>query len=137
MLKTKKGFLTSILICIVFTNYSCSDKLTEKYNASVPVYMSYAELRDAVSTDKHEPLAAPGKIYFKDKYIFINEQMKGVHVIDNTDPENPKFKTFISIPGNVDIAIKENILYADSYIDLVALDISDLNKIKETHRIKD
>ena len=32
------------------------------------------------------------------------------------------------------MAIKENILYADSYVDLVAIDISDLNDISEVKR---
>lgn len=117
--------------------WSCSDKITEKYNANVPVYMSYEDLRKSVKVEEHEPMSTPGKIYFKDKYIFINEQMKGVHVLDNTDPSKPKFKKFISIPGNIDIAIKGNMLYADSYVDLVVLDISDLNNIKEKFRIKD
>ena len=65
----------------------------------------------------------PGKIYFKEGYIFINEELKGIHVIDNRNPENPQNIGFIEIPGNVDIAIKNNTLYADSYIDLGAIDI--------------
>lgn len=40
-------------------------------------------------------------------------------------------------PGNIDLAVKDDILYADSYIDLVILDISDLSDIKETGRIED
>jgi hypothetical protein len=117
--------------------WSCSDKITEKYNANVPVYLSFEDLRKSVTIAESEPLSSPGKIYFKGKYIFINEQMKGVHVLDNTDPAKPKFRKFINIPGNIDIAIKGNMLYADSYVDLVVLDISDLNNIKEKFRIKD
>ena len=38
---------------------------------------------------------------------------------------------FIDIPGSIDIAVKGNILYADLYTDLVALDISNpLNVVK-------
>ncbi|MDO9039994.1 MAG: hypothetical protein Q7U65_01320, partial [Bacteroidota bacterium] len=51
-------------------------------------------------------------------------------------PANPQNKGFIEIPGNVDIAIKDNILYADSYIDLVSIDISSFASIKETGRVK-
>jgi hypothetical protein len=98
--------------------------------------MSYEDLREAVKKSNPQELKKPGKIYFKDNYIFINEFFKGIHVIDNNDPSKPVSKGFIDIPGNVDIAIKENILYADSYIDLVAIDISNMNDIKETYRIK-
>jgi hypothetical protein len=58
-------------------------------------------------------------------------------VIDNTDPSNPVKLSFITIPGNYDLAIKNNILYADSYIDLVLLDISNPNQVKEVHRMED
>jgi hypothetical protein len=126
-------FTASIAMLLV----SCNDKLIEKYEANTPVYMSYSDLRASVNDDQIMAVSLPGKIYFKDGYIFINEQYKGVHVFDNKDPKNPKIKKFISIPGNIDIAIKDNILYADSYVDLVAIDISNLDDIKETHRIKD
>lgn len=127
--------LSFMFLFIVFI--SCQDKLYEKYQASVPVYMSYNDLREAVKNTEPQALKNPGKIYFKDKYIFINEYFKGIHVIDNHDPANPVEKVFVDIPGNVDMAIKDNTLYADSYIDLVAIDIDDLNNIKEIYRIKD
>ena len=50
---------------------------------------------------------------------------------------NPDPVLFINIPGNVDMAIKEDVLYADSYVDLVAIDVSDLNNVKEVGRMED
>ena len=44
---------------------------------------------------------------------------------------------FIEIPGNMDMAIKNNILYADSYIDLVAIDISNVTSPIEVSRVED
>ena len=38
------------------------------------------------------------------------------YYVDVSDPADPQNIAFITIPGNVDIAIKENVLYADSYI---------------------
>lgn len=115
---------------------SCQDKVLERYKVSVPVYMSYPDLRAAVKKEPARTLKKPGKIYFKDNYIYINEYFKGIHVIDNSDPGKPVAKAFINIPGNVDIAIKENTLFADSYIDLVAIDITNMNDLKETYRIE-
>lgn len=135
-MKTNRNFPIMMIVGIILTFYACNDKLIEKYEANTPVYMSYDELRTAVNDDSIMPITSPGKIYFKDNFIFIVEQWKGVHVIDNSNPANPLIKKFISIPGNVDIAIKGNILYADSYVDLVAIDISNFDDIKETHRIK-
>ncbi|MBT8232801.1 MAG: hypothetical protein KJN84_09240, partial [Bacteroidia bacterium] len=58
--------------------------------------------------------------------IFINELYKGVHVIDNSNPATPTNTAFINIPGNLDVAIKGNKMYADSYVDLLTIDITDL-----------
>ena len=54
-----------------------------------------------------------------------------------TDPADPENMGFIEIPGNVDIAIKNNTLYADSYVDLVAIDISDIENPEEVNRVED
>ena len=126
------------LIAVVFFSiiYSgCKDVIFENDLRNVPVYMSYIELRSAVKSEVPQSLKNPGKIYFKGGYIFINEELKGIHVIDNRDPHNPENVTFIEIPGNMDMAIKNNILYADSYVDLVSIDITDLNNPVEVDRV--
>lgn len=99
--------------------------------------MSYDELRAAVKPAAPRDLENPGKIYFKDDYIFVVEEMKGFHLIDVSNPASPQKKAFVQIPGCVDIAVKENILYADSYVDMVAIDVSDINNMKEIKRVKD
>lgn len=127
----KLGTMAAVLLL----SAACKDKVTERYMVNQPVYLSYESLRTSVKTTQVMPVENPGKLYFKDDYIFINEVNKGVHVIDNSDPENPFAVTFIEIPGNVDIAIKDSILYADSYIDLVALNVADIDNITEVNRL--
>jgi hypothetical protein len=121
---------------LLFLITSCTDKIYETFTANAPVYMSYEDLRSAVKMSVPREINKPGKIYFKDQYVLVNEMMKGVHVIDVSDPSNPQNKGFIEIPGNVDIAIKDNILYADSYIDLVSIDVSNFDNLKETGRVQ-
>ncbi|UCG26991.1 MAG: hypothetical protein JSV24_08420 [Bacteroidales bacterium] len=137
MIKRKDFSFSGLAVIFVFIFFSgCQDKIYEEYTLNVPVYMTYDELRSAVRSDLPKDLANPGKIYFKDDYIFINENLKGVHVIDNSDPSNPLKIAFINIPGNVDLAIRGSILFADSYIDLVAIDISDPWNASEVARIE-
>ena len=124
-----------IISALVLT--SCMDTYTEEYMANVPVYMSFDDLRSAVKASPAKELEKPGKIYFKDNYILIVEKFKGIHVIDVSVPAKPTNISFIEIPGCVDIAVRNNILYADSFVDLVALDVSDVSKIKEVNRLKD
>ena len=132
-----KTIKNTFLLLILFASFnSCLDEYTEVFTANSPVYMSYEDLREAVQITTARDLINPGKIYFKDGYIFVNEELKGIHIIDNRNPRNPQNMGFIEIPGNVDIAIKDNILYADSYIDLVAIDISNVTSPKEVYRVE-
>ncbi|MCK4466150.1 MAG: hypothetical protein KAU83_10610 [Bacteroidales bacterium] len=139
MTPTKKySFLFRMLVFLFSVSFiGCQDKVFEQYMMNVPVYMSYEELRSSIKNNTSQELKDPGKIYFKDNYLFINEEYKGIHIIDNSDPSSPQNITFINLPGNVDIAIKGNTLFADSYIDLVAIDISDINNIAEIGRVED
>jgi len=98
--------------------------------------MTTDELRSSVVSGSPVDLKNPGKIYLKDEYLFINEINKGLHIIDNSDPGSPQNIAFITIPGNVDIAIKGEILYADNAVDLIAIDITNINDIKVVKRIE-
>jgi hypothetical protein len=115
----------------------CRDRIFQTYEVNNPVYLSYEDLRQAVRDTLPEEIRYPGKIYLYNKTIFVNEVREGIHVINNSDPTHPVIESFIQIPGNVDMAIKNNILYADSYVDLVAIDISDLGDIRELARFED
>ena len=128
---------TIIIVLMLFVVSSCDDKITEIFVANSPIYMSYEDLAKSVEQTSARDLNNPGKIYFKDNYLFIIEEKLGVHIIDNTDPANPQNLSFINIPGVVDLSIKGDVLYVDSYVDLVALSLADLNNITELKRIRD
>lgn len=127
-MKTLKASLALAFIAIIASGLtSCRDKVYEKrtYMANVPIYMSFEQWRQTpVTVQQSRALENPGKIYFKDDYLYVNEINQGIHVIDNSDPSNPQNLAFIEIPGNIDIAIRNNTMYVDSHIDLIALDIS-------------
>ena len=111
-----------LLLCVVaWLNWSCNDqcKETRVVRRFSNVTHSLMELRMQVKAESPRGLEQPGKMYVKGKYLFVNEIKKGIHIIDNGNPASPKFVTFINIPGNGDIAVRDNILYADSFCDLV------------------
>ncbi|NJL73977.1 MAG: hypothetical protein HC892_01920 [Saprospiraceae bacterium] len=97
---------------------------TRTFIAYEPIYKTLDQIRVPIVAGEKRKLENPGKIYFYDNFIFVNELYEGVHLIDNSNPQAPVITAFINIPGNVDIAVVDNILYADNYIDLVAIDIS-------------
>lgn len=121
----KKMQIAGTAIILSFLFQSClKDKLTHTYSILEPVYKSKDEVYGNIKSNAPTQIQSPGKIFIYGHYIFLNEIDKGVHVIDNRDPGNPVAKAFIDIPGNLDIAVKGNILYADLYTDLVVIDIS-------------
>jgi hypothetical protein len=104
------------------------------YGNYTPVFMKRADLEKSVSWQSEgRDLENPGKIYYKSPYIFVNERYKGVHVINNSDPYNPVKEGFIVAPGCIDMAVKDNIMYLDNSVDLVAID---LNAREVTKRIR-
>ena len=126
-----KKFLTvavaNLLLLPVFFLQGClKDSYTKTYSYTYyqPVYKTVAEVRSNIKSNASQTFQRPGKIFVKGDYIFLNEIDKGVHVIDNSNPSLPRNVAFINIPGNMDIAVKGNTLYADLYTDLVAIDIT-------------
>ena len=124
------------LVALATAFASCKDECTQTvtYRGQESIKVTLNELRSGIKTMPAQELENPGKIYIKDNYLFINEIKKGIHVIDNTNPAAPKVISFIQIVGNVDIAVKDNILFADSYTDFLALDISNPLDVKEVSR---
>jgi hypothetical protein len=107
---------------------SCKQERTYTYYQ--PVYKTKEEVRTNIRNSTAHEIENPGKINIRGNYIFLNEIDKGIHIIDNSNPALPKNISFISIPGNMDIAVKGDILYADLYTDLVAIDISNAASVK-------
>lgn len=123
-------------LALMMTGCTDNCRQVRTYRKQIPVKVTLEELRKPVTSTAPQQLIEPGKIYAKDNYLFIVEVKKGIHVIDNANPSSPKFISFLPIPGNVDLAVADNTLYADSYIDVVALDISNPAAIKEAGRVE-
>lgn len=100
-------------------------KKLRTYSFYQPIYKTTAEIKEGIKSDSPKDIENPGKIFFRGNYIFLNEVDKGIHIINNEDPHSPRNIAFVNIPGNVDLAVKGDAMYADLYTDLVTLDISD------------
>lgn len=123
LLPTGRFFLIASL-CLFFS--ACfKDKVTRTYTIQTPVFASKAEVLAGISAKPAQQITETGKVYWLGSWIFMSDPTKGVHIIDNSNPASPKPRAFISLPGNIDIAVKGTTLYADLYTDLLVLDISD------------
>lgn len=111
---------------ILFSIFSCTSQVEydDPYyyeSAYTPIIMNRSDLEQSIKLADAREIKDFGKIYIKDSLLFVNEKYEGVHVINNSDPSNPKNLGFIVIPGNIDISILNDVIYADNAVDLVAL----------------
>ncbi|GCC49995.1 lvivd repeat-containing protein [Chryseotalea sanaruensis] len=92
-----------------------------------PLYGNQATTE--VSLLPAQELENPGKIYVYNQYLLINERGKGIHIYNNSNPVNPQSVAFINLLGNTDMAIKDDILYADHNGDLKSIRLNGFNSL--------
>ena len=119
-----------LLLPVIFLSSCLKDKCTQTYTLFRPVYKTKQEVYASIKSNPARAIVNPGKITLFGTTIFLNEIDKGIHVIDNSNPSQPKNLSFIELPGNVDLAVKGNRLYADLFSDLVTLDISNPQQVQ-------
>jgi hypothetical protein len=116
-----------LVVGMVFILSACEKDHIVK-DGMKPIYYSFddfSELRSGAPL----PYGELNKIITSGDYIFINEVGKGIHVIDNTNPNNPIQLHFWHIIGNSEFTILQNYLYADNGKHLLVIDISDFANI--------
>lgn len=100
----------------------------------VPIYTDKNNLKQ-IAFLAAKPTTNAGKIYAYGDYIFQNDMGAGVHIINNTNKNNPAKTGFLAIPYNYEIAIKDSFLYANNLTDLIVIDIRDPFNPKLINRI--
>ena len=131
----KKLLLLSALA--VFALSGCKKYKNKEVYANCPIYMSDEEFDNSFEFRNDVQMVQTGNIHVFNSWIFVSEEDKGIHVVDNQDPYNPYPIGFMNIVGNTDIAVQGSYLYANSVMDLLVIDISNINDPKLVHRVED
>ena len=106
-----------------------------QYQANSPIYMDFNAFRSSVVFEQPQQLQSHGGIYRKDPYLFIVYPEKGIHVFDNSNPSSPVNLGFLKIMGCTGMEIRDEFLVANSFTDLVVIDISTISSPVEVARI--
>lgn len=123
LLMVKGKIFLALIACLSFS--ACiKDKVTRTYTIQTPVFASKAAVLAGISAAPAREIKETGKIFWLGSWIFMSDPARGIHIINNSNPAAPKPEAFIALPGNIDIAVKGNTLYADLFTDLLVLDIS-------------
>jgi len=131
----RRSLIFWILILILA---SCDPKRgtwNDSVQAYVPVYAQLSDL-ESISLQPSQSTTKAGKIYAYSNYIFQNDINKGIHIIDNSIPANPRKVAFLKIPYSTEIAVKGSYLYTNLVNDLVVLDIHDPQHPVEIKKVK-
>lgn len=120
-----------VLICLGLL-YSCQLHDGDEKNQNVEGYRpEYGTPQSKeISMLSPRPVNNPGKIYVYGHYLLVNENKKGIHVFDNTDPHNPRPIGFIQVVGNTDMAIRNDVLYADHMGNITAIRLGDFTTVE-------
>ena len=121
-----------------FQYFSCTKDIGTAlitYQEATAIYGDLDAVRNQPLNSSVRAVNNPGKIFVGTDFILLGEEEHGVHVIDNTDVSNPQFTNFINIPGNREFFVKDHYLYAESFYDVLKIDLTDLNNVQLIGRV--
>lgn len=130
-MKNLKLLLYTVLVATVslqscfYNHHNDNDVPSQPHNSQYKaVILSREQLQSSIKMNAPKNMIKTGKIYVKDNFIFITDENKGFHIYDNTNPNAPQLTGFLEVPGATDMAIKNNTIYINQAVDLVAVSIS-------------
>ncbi len=94
-----------------------------------PILMSRTDMEASVKLGEARPIVSPGKMWLYNNLIFLVEQYKGIHIIDNSNPAATKTIAFIQVDGCTEITMKGDILYANNAVDMIGIKSTDFTSI--------
>ena len=119
------------ILCLTLFITSCTEDtgtVTVTYQEATAIYGDMDEIRAMPLSEGARAISNAGKIFIGEDYVLIGEEGSGIHVVNNADRENPIRESFINIPGNREFYVSGNYIYAETYYDMVKIDISDPNQ---------
>jgi hypothetical protein len=135
-----KKFILVFLALNVLILSSCTKdfgKVEVSYTKATAIYDDLDKIRATPLLEEAKTIINPGKIFVSEKLLLVGEEGKGIHIVDNTNPETPTTLSFLNIPGNREFFIHEQTLYAESYYDMLKIDLSDKMNPRIISRVKD
>ena len=114
-----------LILCILFSG--CWDTFVSKPNDVVGMRPIYINLGEDLISEARE-LDNLTNIVTYQELILAMEDLVGIHIIDNSDQDNPQNQSFIPIFGINDLVVKDDVIIANSGNSFYSIDISDRTK---------
>ncbi|MFT3705951.1 MAG: hypothetical protein QM802_26530 [Agriterribacter sp.] len=128
--------LTPVITLLYLCGCTVESPPPKEADGYAPVYGEKIKQSSTLSLQQPREIENAGKIYVKGQLLYQVENGTGIHVISIDDPAKPVRKGFIPIAGAQEISILNNMLYTNSYNDLLVLDISSPENITVAQTIE-
>ena len=133
-------YITLLVICV-----ACEDtvEVTHRYSrlsTNFKTYPIYLDAREILADIQVKPSVNPHeviKIAANDKYFFVGESMRGIHVFEKIDDHRVKPLCFIECRYIKAFDVVDNMLYCNNFVDLLVIDVENPLQAKILHREKD
>ena len=125
-----KKYLCFLLLAISLSSCWNKDVRTMGY---APIYAPDNQIKTIVLTAPKTPENA-GKIFVIGDYLFQVETGQGFHIMDISNPAEPKQSGFVTVTGCAEIAVKDGYIYTNNLQDLVVLSITE-DKVNVIRRV--
>ena len=122
-----KHFAILFFAGLLFFTTSCTKDVCTREVTYIKATANYDDLdryRLPIVNNYDAPIIQPSKVFVYEELLFMSEENHGIHILDNANPQNPQNLNFLAIPGNKDLIVKDDQLFADSYYDLLVIDIA-------------
>ncbi|MEL7147921.1 MAG: hypothetical protein AAFO69_16225, partial [Bacteroidota bacterium] len=104
---------------------------------AAPAVGASPETAHNLSVSEAKAIVNPGKIFNYNDFLIVTIINEGFHVIDNENPALPQPLFFVNIPGNSDVAVKDNVFFANNYNDLISFTFDETGTIQLIERMPD
>ncbi|CAG5081999.1 LVIVD repeat-containing protein [Parvicella tangerina] len=124
-----KHLLFAVVGAGLLATSSCTKtkgEITMTYSKASAVYADLDEIRNMPLVASARSINDPGKIYIGDKFLLIGEKEEGIHVFDNTNPNNPVAISFLQLPMTREFYVDGNFIYAEGHYDFMKINMADM-----------
>ena len=119
----------TLLACLSLLLFGCLEDTCEEtitYQVYQPVVVSAEAWRsETFATVAPTEVCDASGFYVYGDYLFVLDRGAGLQVYDNRDNDHPEAVSFVAITGGQGLAVRNDILYVNQYVDLLAFDLSD------------
>ena len=133
-------FKILLLLPVSLFLFSCDrnpDIKKEMREAWVPIYNANTTGLKTITAGTPRPTVNAGKIYTVGNLIYQVEKDSGIHIINYANPSSPQKLGFIRSFLCKEVSVKNGFIYTNNFSDLVVIDASNINTVKEVARTAD